>query len=574
MTHPIALLKNRINLDNIPFTIRNSRIMVFRNGNEFQIKLAESWSEDEALTFVTWEFLDTNGDVLETDVSTWLYRVDIETKVGQFSLAFADPETLMIQLPAQARHMHLTIVGDTVKQDRYGATIDYHDRLPLHLSYTTDAALLSHQITSVGTHSHQHDLQFGAMANERCLILHLTRTTRRNRYIPNPKNVFQASENQWQTWFANVPDVPEEYREQYYFAWWVLGVNLIRSYFYPQHEGMIPSKVGYVGIWNWDSYFHAIALRHQQIELAQNQFRILFDHQLDNGMLPDVIQDDGALSHTTDYGIDADITKPPLTAWAIWKVYEVDQDKAFLQELYDRLVKSHRWWFTQGNSDGFSQYSHPYSSGLDNSPLFDDGLLETPDLSAYLILQSEILAKIATEIGLRDDSEHWTHEAETLTQQLIDARWDAEVGLFLAWRDDQAVRINTPLSLLPLLTGRLPQVIAEQLVDNLTDSEQFWTTFPVPTVAKNDAKYDPMTMWRGPVWVNINYLLIEGLQRSGFDDVARQLRQKTIAMVMQHPDIYEYYHPETGEKPPRATSVFGWSSALFIDLVLQEKQSS
>jgi glycogen debranching enzyme len=80
-------------------------------------------------------------------------------------------------------------------------------------------------------------------------------------------------------------------------------------------------------------------------------------------------------------------------------------------------------------------------------------------------------------------------------------------------------------------------------------------------------------MWRGPVWVNINYLLIDGLFRAGYLDVARQLRQRTIEMVMGQEDAFEYYHPDTGEKPPKAVNTFGWSAALFIDLVLQESQA-
>jgi glycogen debranching enzyme len=91
----------------------------------------------------------------------------------------------------------------------------------------------------------------------------------------------------------------------------------------------------------------------------------------------------------------------------------------------------------------------------------------------------------------------------------------------------------------------------------------------VPTVARNDPRYDPAQMWRGPTWVNVNYLLIEGLERSGQRDVARELRDRTLEMVMAHSDIYEYYHPETAEPGPRAASIYGWSAALFIDLALQ-----
>ena len=101
------------------------------------------------------------------------------------------------------------------------------------------------------------------------------------------------------------------------------------------------------------------------------------------------------------------------------------------------------------------------------------------------------------------------------------------------------------------------------------DEREFWSRYPVPTVAMNDPKYNPNQMWRGPTWVNVNYLLIEGLQRSGYPDLSRELRRRTLEMICGQDDIYEYYHPETGQNPPLAASTFGWSSAAFIDLALQ-----
>jgi glycogen debranching enzyme len=85
----------------------------------------------------------------------------------------------------------------------------------------------------------------------------------------------------------------------------------------------------------------------------------------------------------------------------------------------------------------------------------------------------------------------------------------------------------------------------------------------------DDPKYDPNQMWRGPTWVNVNYLLIDGLQRSGYPELARELRRRTLDLISGQDDIYEYYHPETGENPPHAASTFGWSSAVFIDLAIQ-----
>lgn len=572
MNQPIAYLKNRITMDSIPFTERGSRMMVLRRDRAFHIQLAESWTEDHPLTLVMVELLDAAGLPMEVGITSLPHRVDITTKHGDFALGFADSETLALKLPAGRCGIRLTTQADAPQLDRRGGVFRLHGEPPLTTAYTTNAAITGHQIENAGE-TCSIALTLDADDTTNCLILNITRTRAINRYVPDFDAVVDAARARWQAWFEAVPTVPEAYCSQYYFAWWVLGINLIRLYFHPQHEGMIPSKRGYVGVWNWDSYFHAIALRHIDIETARNQFRILLSHQLDNGMIPDVIQDHGALSHSTDYGIDADITKPPLTAWAVWKLYEADGDKAFLDEIYDDLARAQKWWFAEQDSDqnGLCEYAHPYSSGLDNSPLFDMGApLESPDLSAYLILQYDHLAKIALALGREDESQQWTQSAEGLTQRLLALRWDDSAGYFWAWREGQPVSVRTPFNLFPLITGRMPQAVAQRLVNHLTDPAQFWARFPVPTVAQDDAKYDPNTMWRGPVWLNVNYLLIDGLKRAGFAELAHDLRRKTLDMVLRQPDIYEYYHPQTGEKPPKAVSCFGWSAALFIDLLLDE----
>ncbi len=69
--------------------------------------------------------------------------------------------------------------------------------------------------------------------------------------------------------------------------------------------------------------------------------------------------------------------------------------------------------------------------------------------------------------------------------------------------------------------------------------------------------------------MNINYLFIDGLARSGYADIARSLRDKTLDVMLRHKDIYEYYNPESGDPPSSAASVFGWSSAVFVDLAIK-----
>jgi glycogen debranching enzyme len=383
--------------------------------------------------------------------------------------------------------------------------------------------------------------------------------------------VIHDAAQRWHEWFANAPQVEEEYQAQYYYAWWIMRAGLISTRFYTTREAMTPSMIHYVGVWQWDAYFHALAYRHVEKHLAHDQIRIVLDHQREDGMIPDAIHDEGTVTRL-DFPVVADVTKPPLLAWAAYKLYELDGDREFQDEIYEPIVRWNNWWFEHNDVDGngLCEYQHPFSSGLDDSPLWDDGMpVEAPDLNTYLYLQQEALAKIARVIGKEDDAEMWQRRADEMAQRMIDLTWDAKGGFFWASRNGSRVNVRTPFNLFPLITGQMPSDISDRLVGHLTDERQFWSRYPVPTVAMDDPKYDPFKMWRGPTWVNVNYLLIEGLQRSGYPELAVELRKRTLDLISCRNDIYEYYHPVTGENPPNAASMFGWSSAVFIDLAIQ-----
>jgi glycogen debranching enzyme len=367
-------------------------------------------------------------------------------------------------------------------------------------------------------------------------------------------------------------------RAQYYYAWWIMRSGLISTRFYTTREAMTPSKLHYVGVWQWDAYFHALAYRHVEMGLAKDQIRIVLDHQRDDGMIPDAIHDEGTVTRLT-LPVEADVTKPPLLAWSAWKLYQADGDREFLDEIYEPVMRWQAWWFAQNDTDGngLCEYQHPYSSGLDDSPLWDDGLpVEAPDLNTYLCLQAEALGWMAGAIGDAAAAQRWEAQAQALADRMQAQMWDADAGLFWACRPParQRVNVRTPFNLFPLLTGRMPPAINARLVAHLLDERSFWPRYPVPTVALDDPKYDSLTMWRGPTWVNVNYLLVEGLRRCGYAAEASALRRRTLEMMLGDKDIFEYYQPETGEGPPKAASTFGWSSALFIELAIEETRAA
>lgn len=578
-------LKNRINLRQIPFSERGARLMVFDTGDHFAVRLAERWfarSGDLAAyrqrppIVQDLCFTDEAGRALAWNLTTYPHCVECSTTAGTFTVAFIDAETLIVALPATRCGIRFRALLDQAYPDRRGGTLRLTGSIRRNVVYTTNAPVLINEIVSAGPEVQDVRLIVDAAEAGRAVLINITPRLGFNRWVPPVQETIEAAAQRWHAWFSMVPAVADEFQWQYYYAWWILRAGLISPRYFMTREAMTPSKIHYVGIWQWDNFFHALAYRHIDSRLAEDQLRILLDHQREDGMIPDAVHDEGLVTHLT-FPLEADVTKPPLIAWAAWKIYELNQDREFLNEIYEPLVRWNRWWFEYNDTDGdgLCEYQHPFSSGLDDSPLWDDGMPVTaPDLNTYLCLQQEALSKIAHVIGANDDAVLWARRADAMVERMMRILWDEGAGLFWAQRAGRRIEVRTPFNLFPLLTGRLSPAVADRLVAHLSAPTEFWPRYPVPTVALDDPKFDASQMWRGPTWVNVNYLLIEGLARAGYAELAQALRRRTLELVAGQDDIYEYYHPLTGVNPPKAASIFGWSAAVYVDLAIQASRET
>jgi putative isomerase len=578
----LRLLKDRIDLRRVPFSDRGSRLLLFHQNGNFDIRLAERWFKregqlagyrDRPPLITDWQFTDGEGNRLPAQVTTYPHRVDCQTPIGIFALTFVDTETLLVTLPPGRCGMSFRANLDHSQTDRRGGILRLTGDIRRNIAYTANTTLLQNEASAITAGIQAVRMSFDVPDEQRALLLNITPRLGFNRWVPQPQDALEAAARRWHAWFAAAPPVLDRLQAQYYYAWWIMRAGLISTRFYTTREAMTPSKTHYVGVWQWDAYFHALAYRHIEMPLAKDQIRIVLDHQREDGLIPDAIHDEGTVTHLT-FPIEADVTKPPLVAWAAWKLFETDGDREFIDEIYEPMVRWNNWWFNKNDIDqnGLCEYHHPYSSGLDDSPLWDEGVpVESPDLNTYLCLQEEALSRMAGVIGATEEARRWEQRAQAVADAMLAQSWDKEAGLFWAYHPEARRRISvrTPFSLFPLLTGRMPPDVNQRLIAHLTDEHEFWPRYPVPTVALNDPKYDSLTMWRGPTWVNVNYLLIEGLQRAGFGALASELRRRTLDMMLGDKDIYEYYQPETGDGPPRAASTFGWSSALFIEMAIE-----
>jgi hypothetical protein len=570
-------LKNRIDITCVPFSDRGSRLLVFKypEQDSLYIKLAERLTAIQPgldtyrfrLPYIQdLCFIDGEGMPLAYHIATYPHALLFQTRLGEFAVAFRRGDTLAIGLPAGTpAGIRFRVSTQIWQQTDDGGSL----RGVRNLAYRTNGQLLRNEL---GLEREAYVVELVVDGGDDLAIhLNIRDDLRLDGDMAPFSQTLAAAEKRWHGWFSRVPSVAERYRDHYYYAWWVMSNNLVEPSGHVLHEAMMPSKVQYVGIWNWDACFHSLAFRHVDPVLARNQLRTMLACQLPDGMIPDAVYDEAIIAEI-DHPLRAEVTKPPIMAWAALKLDETAPDSEFLQEIYVPLVRWNAWWFSMNDddADGLAQYNHPYSSGLDDSPLWDYGMpVESPDLNTYLCVQMGSLAMMAEALGMEAEGVMWRRRAAAVVRRMIEDFWDEEAGLFRALHDDQPVPAVTPFNLYPLWTGQLPDDIRGRLIAHLTDPSEFWGEIAIPSVARSDPHYNPETMWRGPVWANINYIFVEALRQVGEHGLADCLMEKTLDLIMGQVGIHEYYSAATGAPAPAAARAFGWTAAVFIDLAIQ-----
>ncbi|HEY2981149.1 MAG TPA: hypothetical protein VGJ22_08210, partial [Anaerolineales bacterium] len=278
----LDFLKNRINLKQIPFSERGSRLMVFREGQHLLVRLAERWFKlDQQLSSYRqrpplidhWQLTDGAGSPLQFELVTHPHRLDFRTIVGTFTLIFVDAETLLLVLPAEPCGITFTAKMDQAQTDRRGGVLRLTGNIRRNIAYTTNANVLVNEIEPLNEGIEQRIRLTLAPAPGSVVMLNLTPRLGFNRSLPPLEHALEGARLRWDAWFAAAPEVEPQYRAQYYYAWWIMRAGLISTRFFTTREAMTPSMIHYVGIWQWDAYFHALAYRHIEPALAHDQLR-------------------------------------------------------------------------------------------------------------------------------------------------------------------------------------------------------------------------------------------------------------------------------------------------------------
>jgi alpha,alpha-trehalase len=139
----------------------------------------------------------------------------------------------------------------------------------------------------------------------------------------------------------------------------------------------------------------------------------------------------------------------------------------------------------------------------------------------------------------------------------------------------QAMAVPTNAIFMPLYAGAVSDHQLDILLDRLSNDEEFFTEYPVPSIAINSPFFEKERYWRGPTWAITNYFIIEGLKRYKArhqlaDQLANLLIQKSIQMIRAN-GFWEYFDPLDDGTEEHAKgmgfSSFSWTAAIFIQLI-------
>ncbi len=229
----------------------------------------------------------------------------------------------------------------------------------------------------------------------------------------------------------------------------------------------MPDKWEYPWFAAWDLAFHCVPLALVDPAFAKEQLSLhLFEQfQHPSGQIP-------------AYEWDFSDLNPPVHAWAVWRVYNMDRlssgvaDREFLEKCFHKLLINFAWWVNKVDRAGNNVFEGGFL-GLDNIAVIDrserlpeGALLEQSDATGWMGMFCLNLMRIALELARENRAyealatkffQHYAYvgaamkKMGTRNHQL----WDEDDGFFydvLSYPDGsfEKFRVRSLVGLIPL----------------------------------------------------------------------------------------------------------------------------
>ena len=305
--------------------------------------------------------------------------------------------------------------------------------------------------------------------------------------------------------------------------------------------------------------------------------------------------------------------------------------RAFEREIYPKILAFHRYLYTHRDpqQEGLVYIQHNWESGTDNSPAWD-AILDAIDVTGMRDiskLRRDIKVADAAHRPTNANYQRYIHLVDlfircgyrdaaiaaecpflvqdvlfnsllvksnfallTLARRLVESTieieawntkavaainrklWDETTGFYYSYdlRNQRRIPVKTSSGLMPLFAGVCSPAQAARLAGHLTRTfirGDGWRL--CASTAADEPSFDAVKYWRGPVWINLNWMLYHGLRRAGLDDLAARLKADTLHLI-ETVGLYEYFDARpSGENVGHGLGAdqFSWSAALALDLL-------
>ncbi len=321
------------------------------------------------------------------------------------------------------------------------------------------------------------------------------------------------------------------------------------------------------------------------------------------------------------------ITQPPVLASILKQILDKkkinEKQSLEIKKIVKKIKKFHDWFikYRDPKRTGLVSILHPWESGYDNSPIWDepmkkvvveknikykraDNKLINPDYrpldidyDRYVTIKNNLrknnynpkkiyksslfnvvdvgfnsiflkankdLVSILKNFNLDSfDISKYIKITEKNILKLFDKRKGTFFSLDI--KNKKKIEIPSITNYFILFADLNNEKINNKLIKNLKKHNQKEKYF-FSSIKPNHKSFEEKRYWRGPVWINCNWILYKGLKNK--DHLfSKKIKNLTIKLI-EKKGIYEYYSCKNGK--PMGASNFSWSAALYLDLILSK----
>jgi len=286
--------------------------------------------------------------------------------------------------------------------------------------------------------------------------------------------------------------------------------------------------------------------------LWANSMRTLFDQQAEDGRVPQCVY--------TSHEHWMRNSQIPNISPCLRDYYVFTHDREFLKEYYPRLRRWYEWWLAKRNPTG----DGIIAVGTDSQALWEaiceykdnstdpakpeefenscNPLTRTqeiggrpnrvylPDIVACQARMAEDLAFMAGELGREKEAVHFAAEYNRVRDWANKHLWDEETKFYypVVRATGKKLMKRSNVAFWLLWAGIPDKRQKDALVAAMFDQQQFFTTIPLPMIARNDPSFNPKVgHWGdGYVWPIDVFHAFDGLLRYEEWDRAAQLAER------------------------------------------------